>query len=48
MAAAVRGLIPSGLADRYRIQVIVQRDLSPEAAADGEERSDACRPDSSP
>ena len=48
VAAAVRGLIPSDLVDRYRIQVIVRREHGPGAADPGEEPSDACRPDSSP
>ncbi|WP_406695162.1 FHA domain-containing protein [Singulisphaera sp. Ch08] len=44
LARAVRGLLPAGVADRCRIQVIVQmRDDSVAA-----EKLDACRPNSSP
>jgi pSer/pThr/pTyr-binding forkhead associated (FHA) protein len=46
LAAAVRGLLPSALADRCRIQVIVQP--LPEDASDAAQGSNACRPDSSP
>jgi pSer/pThr/pTyr-binding forkhead associated (FHA) protein len=44
LAAAVRDLLPAGVADRCRIQVIVHlpQDASPA------EKLDACRPDSSP
>ena len=47
LAAAVRGLLPSGVADRCRIQVIVKMDPdgAPGLAA---ENLEACRPDSSP
>ncbi|HEX8199004.1 MAG TPA: hypothetical protein VF590_00850, partial [Isosphaeraceae bacterium] len=44
LAAAVRDLLPAALADRCRIQVIVQ--MPPDAAA--QEGADPCRPDSSP
>lgn len=44
LAAAVRGLLPSGVADRCRIQVIVQMRNDNGAA----ENLDACRPNSSP
>jgi len=43
LAAAVRELLPAGVADRCRIQVIVQMPSDPQA----EEKLDACRPDSS-
>ena len=45
LAAAVRELLPSAMADRCRIQVIVQ--MEPEAGAAGGEHVDACPPDSS-
>jgi hypothetical protein len=44
LAAAVRGMLPAGMADRCRIQVIVQLPQDASAA----ENLDACRPDSSP
>lgn len=44
LAAAVRELLPAGVADRCRIQVIVQMRDDAEAA----ENLDACRPNSSP
>jgi pSer/pThr/pTyr-binding forkhead associated (FHA) protein len=44
LAAAVRGMLPAGVAERCRIQVIVQ--LAQDASA--AEKLDACRPDSSP
>jgi hypothetical protein len=44
LAAAVRELLPAGLADKCRIQVIVQVPPSPEGAEDPE----PCRPDLSP
>ena len=44
LAAAVRELLPSGVADRCRIQVIVHLPQDASAA----ENLDACRPDSSP
>lgn len=44
LARAVRGLLPAGVADRCRIQVIVQ--MRDDAAA--AEKLDACRPNSSP
>lgn len=44
LARAVRGLLPAGVADRCRIQVIVQMRDDAEAA----EKLDACRPNSSP
>ena len=44
LAAAVRDLLPAGVADRCRIQVIVH---VPHDANDAE-KLDACRPDSSP
>lgn len=44
LARAVRGMLPAGVADRCRIQVIVQmREDAPVA-----EKLDACRPNSSP
>jgi FHA domain len=43
LAAAVRDLLPAAVADRCRIQVIVQ--MPPDAA---QEPPDPCRPDSSP
>ena len=51
LAAAVRDLLPSALADRCRIQVIVQ--MKPEANGDAgdaaaePQKADACPPDSS-
>jgi hypothetical protein len=50
MAAAVRDLLPSALAEHCRIQVIVQVPNEPGARGAGEpaEKLDACRPDSSP
>jgi hypothetical protein len=50
MAAAVRELLPSGLADRCRIQVIVQvpNEAGAGASAEPAENLEACRPDSSP
>lgn len=44
LARAVRGLLPAGVAERCRIQVIVQMREEAEAA----EKLDACRPNSSP
>jgi predicted component of type VI protein secretion system len=44
LARAVRGLLPAGMADRCRIQVIVQ--MRDDAAV--AEKLDACRPNSSP
>jgi pSer/pThr/pTyr-binding forkhead associated (FHA) protein len=44
LARAVRGLLPAGVADRCRIQVIVQMRDDAGAA----EKLDACRPNSSP
>jgi predicted component of type VI protein secretion system len=44
LARAVRGLLPAGVADRCRIQVIVQMRDDAGAA----ENLDACRPNSSP
>jgi hypothetical protein len=44
LAAAVRELLPAGVADRCRIQVIVHVPHDASAA----EKLDACRPDSSP
>jgi hypothetical protein len=44
LAAAVRELLPAGMAERCRIQVIVHM---PQDASAGE-KLDACRPDSSP
>jgi pSer/pThr/pTyr-binding forkhead associated (FHA) protein len=44
LAAAVRELLPAGVADRCRIQVIVHLPQDPNPA----EKLDACRPDSSP
>jgi hypothetical protein len=52
LAAAVRELLPSAVADRCRIQVIVQ--MQPEEAAaaaavvEAPEAVESCRPDSSP
>ena len=46
LAAAVRELLPSAMADRCRIQVIVQMD--PGAGADGQQQGASCQPDSSP
>lgn len=43
LAAAVRELLPAGVADRCRIQVIVQVPNEPQQA----ENLEACRPDSS-
>lgn len=56
LAAAVRDLLPSGLADRCRIQVIVQVPPNEAGGVDGPgadgcgavEGVNACRPDSSP
>lgn len=51
LAAAVRELLPSGLADRCHIQVIVQvpgeAGIDHERGAGAVEKLDACRPDSS-
>ncbi len=44
LAAAVRELLPSAMADRCRIQVIVQM----EPDSEGEMQGASCRPDSSP
>lgn len=44
LAAAVREMLPAGVADRCRIQVILQ--MQPEAA--GAEAPDSCQPGSSP
>jgi hypothetical protein len=44
LAAAVRELLPAGIADRCQIQVIVRMPHEASAA----EKLDACRPDSSP
>ena len=46
LVAAVRDLLPAGLADRCRIQVIVQMQNNAEASA--AEKHDVCRPNSSP
>jgi pSer/pThr/pTyr-binding forkhead associated (FHA) protein len=46
LAAAVRGMLPAGVAERCRIQVIVQLAQAQDASA--AENLDACRPDSSP
>lgn len=48
LAAAVRDLLPSGVADRCRIQVIVQMQPDGEPAAAAVEAPDLCRHDSSP
>lgn len=48
LAAAVRDLLPAGVADRCRIQVIVQMQQDGEAAVDAVEAPDLCRHDSSP
>ncbi len=48
LAAAVRGLLPSNLADRCRIQVIVQMDPDPGSETPSDEEEAPCRPDSSP
>ena len=52
LAAAVRELLPSDLADRCRIQVIVQMPgaggVDPSPSSADAEKHDACRPDSSP
>jgi predicted component of type VI protein secretion system len=50
LAAAVRELLPPGMADRCRIQVIVQmpNEAQPAPEADAAEKLDACRPNSSP
>ena len=45
LAAAVRELLPAGVADRCRIQVIVHQIPNDEEAA---EKPDACQPNSSP
>lgn len=46
LAAAVRDLLPSGVGDRCRIEVIVQMRHDPEVEA--AENHDACQPDSPP
>jgi pSer/pThr/pTyr-binding forkhead associated (FHA) protein len=46
LAAAVRGMLPAGVAERARIQIIVQ--LAQDANASAAENLDVCRPDSSP
>jgi pSer/pThr/pTyr-binding forkhead associated (FHA) protein len=46
LAAAVRELLPAGMAERCRIQVIVH--MPQDASASAAEKLDACRPDSSP
>ncbi len=54
LAAAVRGLLPPELADRYKIQVILQANCDPQeavgaAANDSKYKAeDSCRPDLSP
>ena len=54
LAAAVRELLPSSLADRCRIQVIVQMPSDESSGTDGaaqpkaEEGVEVCQPDSSP
>jgi len=49
LAKAVRGLLPAGMAERCRIQVIVQmRDEKSRNEADAAENLDACRPNSPP
>jgi len=47
LAAAVRGLLPAGVADRCRIQVIVEMHNNDEDS-DAAEKLDACRRNSSP
>jgi hypothetical protein len=46
LEAAVRGLLPAGVADRCRIQVIVQ--MRDDNDSDAAEDLDPCRPNSSP
>jgi hypothetical protein len=46
LAAAVRELLPAGVADRCRIQVIVQ--MRDESESDEAEKVNACRPNSAP
>jgi predicted component of type VI protein secretion system len=46
LAAAVRELLPAAVADRCRIQVIVQ--MNPDGAPESPEAQAACQPDSSP
>jgi predicted component of type VI protein secretion system len=46
LAAAVRELLPAGMADRCRIQVIVQ--MPTDSGSSAAEKVNACRPDSSP
>jgi hypothetical protein len=45
LAAAVRGILPAGLAEKCHVQVILKMDQEP--AAPKPEASAACRPDSS-
>ena len=45
LAAAVRGILPAGLAEKCHVQVILKMDQEP--AAPHPEASAACRPDSS-
>lgn len=45
LAAAVRGILPAGLAEKCHVQVILKMDQEP--AAPQPEASAACRPDSS-
>lgn len=47
LAAAVRGLLPAAVADKCRIQVIVQMPADISAVAAQAEDSDSCPPDSS-
>lgn len=43
LAAAVRDLLPTGIAERCRIQVIVQ--MQPETSAHNGDDANSCRPD---
>ena len=47
LAAAVRELLPAGVADRCRIQVIVHQ-MPHAEVSDAAEKPDACQPNSSP
>jgi len=48
LAAAVRELLPAGVADRCRIQVIVHVPNDADPSSGAAEDLDSCRPDSSP
>lgn len=47
LAAAVRGILPAGLADKLQVQVILKMESDAAGAGSKPEASAACRPDSS-